>query len=391
MQQDALPVQPTRLPRSVAFVRQQFSQFGGAELILDRTIDALAARGVGVKLVARSWNEKKGVNFIPVNAARFPRATRDSRFAVAACAALTNLRDTLVQSHERIECCDIFRAGDGVHAAYLAHRARGMNAVSRFFQSISGYHRDVLRLEQRMFESRRLKAVIVNSNMVADEIVQYYAFPRERIHLIPSGIDLEKYNPRVRDTYRKATREKLGAADDRKILLLVGSGYARKGLKSAILALAESKLDADLWVVGSEREPSAFAAIARRAGIGDRLKILGAQKDVIPFFAAADALVLPSVYDPFPSAILEALACGLPVVTSDNCGARDAVRKLDPSLVRDAYDVGGLAEAFGKALMLASSPDTTSMCRAIAEGYRVDVMAERMLALYERVANEKAR
>lgn len=386
---ESTPQSAPALPPSVAFVRQQFSNFGGAELILDRTIAALSSGGARVSLIAREWRERPGVTFLRCASGRFPRGSRDSRFARAACSIVSGLENTLVQSHERIECCDIYRAGDGVHAAYLERRARTLGATRRFFQNISAYHRDVLRLERRMFASPRLKAVVVNSQMVADEIVSHFGFPREKIHLIPNGIDLGRFSLPAIPELRKETRARLNIAPDAKVLLMLGSGYERKGLPQAIAALAKMSTPAELLAVGHERRPSHYRDLAAQAGVASRVHILGEQADPMLYLAAADALFLPSIYDPFPSAVLEALACGLPVVTSDSCGARDAVRQLDRSLVCGALDIDGLAAATERALALAAESGIRMRCRAIAEQYRMEFMIERMLALYGKLADRK--
>lgn len=379
-------VQPNAKLPHIAFVRQQFSNFGGGELILDRTIAALTARGVPVTLIARDWKPREGLTFLKCESSRSPRYSRDSRFADTVCGIVRTNEPLLVQSHERIECCDIFRAGDGVHAAYLAYRARGMSAVARFFQSISLYHRNVLALERRMFASPRLKAVIVNSGLVADEIVSHFSFPRERIHHIPNGIDLSRFDLEAMQASRATTRRELGIDGNRKVLVFVGSGYERKGLAQSIEALARSKSDALLLVIGHDRRPSRFAEIAKRLGIFERVRFLGRQTDPLPYYAAADSMILPSLYDPFPSTVLEGFASGLPVITSESCGARDIARELDPKLVRDAHDIEGLAAAIDAALALSEKPDTRARCRAIAERFRMEPMIERMLALYQTLA-----
>lgn len=382
MPQSPNPVQPKGQPRLI-FVRQRFSPFGGGELILDRMIDVLAARGLRVALLARAWTGRDDIEFIPCDPPRFPRFLRERRFADAACALIAGERNAIVQAHERIPCCDIFRAGDGVHAAFLAARARGMNPLARTAQALSLFHRNTLALEKAMFESPRLKAVIVNSAMVADDLTRHYAFPRDRIHLIPNGIDLDRFSPAAPSAHRAAVRRKLGVAADRPVALFLGSGYGRKGLKSAIAAVARSKSNAELWVIGRDRRPAAYAAQAARAGLGDRFRLIGPTGDPLPYYAAADILLLPAIYDPFPSTVLEALACGLPVVTSTGCGARDAAAKLNPALVRDALDVDGLAEAIDRAFALAAKPATTDAARAIASDYGTETMIGRLLALYK--------
>src|SRR5262245_49107146 len=124
-------VQSTASPQRIVFIRQRFSQFGGGELVLDRTIAAMIGRGVSVALLARSWMVRSGVEFVECDPSRFPRFLRERRFAKAACAKVAGWSDAIVQSHERLPCCDIFRAGDGVHAAYLERRMRGLGWAAR--------------------------------------------------------------------------------------------------------------------------------------------------------------------------------------------------------------------------------------------------------------------
>lgn len=389
MPQQYSAVQPVMQLPKLAFVRQRFSRFGGGELILDRTIAALAARGASVSIIAREWEPREGVAFRRCDPPRSPRATRDSRFARAACETISTMPDALVQSHERLSCCDIYRAGDGVHAAYLAHRALGMGFLRRFFQGLSGYHRDVVELEREMFASRRLKAVIVNSQMVADEIVEHFSYPRERIHFIPNGIDLSKFDANPLASLRVESRKKLGIDTGKKILVTIGSGYERKGVAQSIEALARSKTGAMLLVIGYEKRQSRYEGLAERMGIGSDVIFLGRQDNVLPFLAVADAMILPSVYDPFPSTVLEGLAAGLPVITSETCGARDVAREIDPRLVRRTNDIPGLAVAISAALALAENSDTKARARAIAARFDMDKMVERMLSLYETLATQQ--
>lgn len=376
------PVQRA-LPERIILVRQQFTRHGGGELILDRMLSALAARGVALALLGRSWNERKDIQFIHCDPPRFPRFSRERRFARAACRRLAAETGALVQSHERIPCCDIFRAGDGVHAAYLRERTRHMRRFRRAALMAHPYHRSILALERDTFACQRLKAVLVNSDMVAGEVEMHFGFPRDRIHLVPNGIDLDRFHPGARDRHRSEVRANLGTDHNRPVLLFVGSGYKRKGLDRAIAALAASKIGAELWIVGNDRQPGRYVTLAERHGISrSRVRLVGPVGDPLPYYAAADALILPSVYDPFPSTVLEALACGLPVVTSTGCGARDVVARLDPRLVQHAGDVGALSSAIRVALDLAGRSTTMEHTRAIAAEYDLAQMTDRLLAVY---------
>ena len=380
MPHPALSVQPEA--DRIIFIRQQFSQFGGAELMLDRILTALIARGRHVALLGRSWRGSSEVEFIHCDPPRLGRAFRELLFARAACARIARETRALVQAHERVPCCDIFRAGDGVHAAYLAQKMRLQSAFGRLADRFSLFHRNTLALERALFASPRLRAVIVNSAMVADDVVRYFGFPRERIHLVPNGIDLARFRMAAREHHRATVRARFGVAKDNPVALFVGSGFERKGLRQAIQAAAAC--GAELWAVGHDRNPRAFRAEAARAGLGPGFRLIG-PADPLPYYAAADALILPSFYDPFPSTVIEALACGVPVVTTTGCGARDIVKRLDPRLVRDALDREGITEALRAAFALAARPETATLARAIAEEFNIDQMVDRMLAVHERV------
>jgi UDP-glucose:(heptosyl)LPS alpha-1,3-glucosyltransferase len=386
MPHPAPPVQPDA--DRIIFVRQQFSQFGGAELILDRLLTALAARGRRVALLGRSWRGGRDVEFIRCDPPKGTRAFRETLFARAACRRIAREKGALVQAHERVPCCDIFRAGDGVHAAYLEAKRRTQTAFGRLKDRFSLFHRNTLALERQLFASPRLQAAIVNSAMVADDIVRHFGFPRARIHLVPNGIDLARFRLQARNEHRAAVRARLGVPAAKSVALFVGSGFERKGLRPAIQAAAAC--DAELWAIGHDRRPASFAAEAERAGLGRHFRLIG-PADPLPYYAAADVLVLPSFYDPFPSTVIEALACGLPVVTTTGCGARDVAKRLDPRLVRDALDREGLAEALRVALMLAAKPETAARARAIAEEFGIDRMVDRMLAVHDAVRAMRAR
>ncbi len=149
-----------RRPRAhlkIAIVRQRYNPYGGAERFAARALNALAARGVGAAVVTRDWAGAEALRRVRSDP-RVPfhvgRLWRDWGFARAACARLARERFDLVQSHERISCCDIYRAGDGVHREWLDRRAQAGGAWTRFAQAISPYHRYVLAAERRMFASR---------------------------------------------------------------------------------------------------------------------------------------------------------------------------------------------------------------------------------------------
>jgi UDP-glucose:(heptosyl)LPS alpha-1,3-glucosyltransferase len=221
--------------------------------------------------------------------------------------------------------------------------------------------------------------------MVAGDIAAHYDFPAERIHHIPNGVDLDRFDPGARALYHPALRARLGVPDDRQVALFVGSGFARKGLLYAMRALARLGGETELWVVGKDSRTRSFQATAERLGLGRRVRFVGPQDDVLPWYGAADIAVLPSIYEPFGTVALEAMACGLPIVVGEGCGSRELVRRFDPSLIREVADETDLAAGLDRALALARQPETAAAARAAAAHYGFDKQVDRMLELYEQV------
>ena len=173
---------------------------------------------------------------------------------------------------------------------------------------------------------------------------RYYDVPESKLVVIENGIDLDQYHPRVADLWRTKQREVLGLDPNIPVFLYVGSGFARKGVPQLIEALARcTDRHSRLVIVGEDRHASAYQRQAGRLGLGSRVIFAGPQKDVLPYYGMADAFVLPTRYDPMPNAALEALACGLPTITSTTCGIAARIRNGENGFVGDALDIERLA------------------------------------------------
>jgi UDP-glucose:(heptosyl)LPS alpha-1,3-glucosyltransferase len=239
-------------------------------------------------------------------------------------------------------CCDIYRAGDGFHAVWLEERLRGASALTRLGVMLNPWHHYTLGMERKLFASPWLRAVICNSKMVRDEIKAHFDLPDERLPVIYNAVDSVAFHPGLCEHREKLlARYKIPA--EATVFLLVGSGYERKGVATAIAALAELPAPAHLVVVGREKHITRYKNLARSLGVRDRIVFAGPQLDVKPFYGCADVFVLPAIYDPFPNAALEAMACALPVITSTKSGAAELVAEYDAGLVCTARDVAGLA------------------------------------------------
>ena len=368
----------------VALVRQRYTPYGGAERFIERALPALERAGAEVTLIARAvegWGARRSLRVDPFY---LGNAWRDRSFARAARAAWTAGGFDLVQSHERIAGCHVYRAGDGVHAQWLEIRRESAGALERLGLALNPYHRYVCGAERRMFADPALRAVVCNSAMVRDEIRRRFGVAEDKLHVINNGVDLAHFHPERRAALRAAAREDLGVKQGETLFLFVGSGFARKGLDAAIAALGACGEPAfRLTVAGRDRDAAQFAASA--AGLAGRVQFLGGRDDVRPLYAAADCFILPTRYDPFPNTVLEALAMGLPVIVGRRSGAAEIVQP-GSGWICDPAGVPALAGMMRDAARAAALPDTAAAARGVAERYGIDDMARKLAALYTRLA-----
>ncbi|HEX5611683.1 MAG TPA: glycosyltransferase family 4 protein [Burkholderiales bacterium] len=374
----------------IALVRQRYNPFGGAERFIERALAALERNGAEVTLITRDW-AGEGRRVLRVDPPYVGSLWRDAGFARAARTAWMRAGFDLVQSHERIAGCDLYRAGDGVHRQWLELRLERMSALERSKIRANPYHRYVCRVERRMFEHERLRAVICNSQMVREDVLRHFKVELAKLHVIYNGVELDHFHPRHRAELRAQARHAFGCAPQDVLLAFVGSGFERKGLATAIEALARCR-DARLKLVVAGRDGHAprFAAQAAAAGVADRVRLAGGLQDVRPLYAAADCFILPTLYDPFPNAALEALAMGVPVIVSRRCGAAELVRPGENGWLCEPHDAAALAALLAAAADSIGKPEMAQAARATAEGFGIDAMAAKLTALYATLANRAA-
>lgn len=379
-------------PLRLAIVRQAYNPYGGAERFVERAIKALGQDAVQLTLITRNWggDNKPGIKVRLLTAPRLGRLFRDIVFSRSVRSLIKTQVFDLVQSHERIPGCDIFRAGDGVHASWLEQRARTLGALGKLAQKLSPWHRYILNMEHRMFIDPHLRAVICNSEMVRQDIAHRYPQLASRLHVIHNGVDLEQFHPGLRELHRETIREQLGVPESTRVLLFVGSGFERKGVPQMLEAMARPELaQAELWIIGKDRYAKRLQKRAARLGVAARVRFLGPKKDITPWLGAADVFTLPTLYDPMPNAAIEALACGLPVLTSTSSGAAELVRLGENGERVDALDIASIAIAGGHLLEAMYNPERCAELRTAARAsvshMSNEAMAAQLVALYRQL------
>jgi UDP-glucose:(heptosyl)LPS alpha-1,3-glucosyltransferase len=360
---------------TIGFVRRGFSASGGAEAYLKRLAEGVVRAGrVPHLFTTRDWPQNDWA-FGPITRLR-------ESSAIAFADALERLRleapCDVWMSLDRIRRCDVFRAGDGVHRAWLERREKNATAWQKFTRVLNGKHRDLLRLENELLGKGGASRVIANSRMVADEITRIYGYPASKIDVVYNGVPAAVFRPNAQR--RVTARAALGLNAGNIALLFVGSGWERKGLRFAIGALE----------VNDDSRMRLFVA-----GRGNQRKyksrgthFLGVVHDLPAIYAAADIFILPTLYDPFSNASLEALAAGLPVITTRANGLSEVIENgVHGSVVDDSRDLRALANA----IQTWSNPERRAVARPQiverAAQFDVSINVARTLEILLQAAN----
>ncbi|CDG15848.1 glycosyltransferase family 4 protein [Xenorhabdus doucetiae] len=371
-------------PMRLAIVRQKYRPDGGAERFISRALEALDNDSLDLNVITRSWEGSRNPNWHVhlVNPFKWDRISREKRFAEAAIRIWQREKFDIVQSHERIAGCDVYRAGDGVHRRWLQQRARILPSWKSKLLFASRYHRYVMDAEKRMYFSPELKKVICNSEMVKREVMEDFGLPDEKISVIYNAIDQSQFFP-VGETERIALRQKYAIPVQAKCFVYVGSGFERKGLKAAIEAI--SMTDAYLVVIGQDKEEDKYKQLANSLGCHKQVRFFGVQKKTLPFYQIADGLLLPTLYDPFPNVILEAMACGLPVITSDTCGGAEFIVSGENGFVCDALDISALAESISSVPAEHLTSKISKLSKEKIVNYTPLYLSQQLTELYSKV------
>ncbi|MEM6366186.1 MAG: glycosyltransferase family 4 protein [Planctomycetota bacterium] len=377
----------TTMALDIAIVRQSYRDDGGAERFVSRMIDALSQSDLTTTLVARSWNQTERLpdqtRFVAANPPFLGRLTRAAGFSIAARRRVSERQFDLVQTNERIPGFDVYRAGDGTHAEWLRLKAQTQTAAARFGTLINPFHIYTKFIEKRVIEHPSLKAIICNSEMVRDQIQRDFEIEPSKCHVIYNSVDTDHFHPKL-SKYRERVRSEFGIPLFALLLVQVGSGFERKGVATSIKAVATNQ-NTHLLVVGKCSRTQRYQKMASDLSCGDRVHFAGVQADVRPFYGAADASILPTIYDPFPNVILEAMSCGLPIISSTTCGCVDIIESGMNGFVCDYRDTRAFADAIDKVSQTELRKQMGDNARSLMMEFTANRMQQSLRDLYQSI------
>ena len=339
----------------IAVLRKYFTPYGGGEQYLSRLVEKLAERDHEIHIFANRWpvsyKSKNNIFFHPVPAIKMFSFLEVLSFAFFSFKQLRRERFDVIHSFERTLYQDIYRAGDGCHRQWLIERKKIDPWAKRLFHPLNPLHRTLLFLEKCLFQSPRLQLIIANSQRGKEEIIRHYGVPASKIRVIYNGVDLKRFNPENRAQYRQRMREEFGVKESDAVLLFIGSGFKRKGLPFILKSLPLlGRNDVKLLVIGQDN-PAPYKKMAAKLKVAERVYFVGPRQDVEKVYAAGDYFILPSVYEPFSNACAEALASGLPVITTRMNGVAELISPGENGyIIEDPAEISEIVAILKKVL-----------------------------------------
>jgi len=368
---------------------------GGAATWTKRFAEGLLQRGNEVHLVCREAS--LGFEHPGLVIHYLQRARSRLSFAQAAEQRLRILRPDVIHDMGSGWFCHIFQPHAGCWRALVEQKLQLVSPWLRpWKRAIDGWlprRRELATLAARQYADRgQIFAAL--SNRVAEHFRRWHDIPAERIRVIYNGVDSRRFTPQHRRRLREPCREQLGLRPDELLALCVAHNFPLKGvpaLLEAMVRLQRRGLPVRLAVVGGRRLHK-WKRRAARLGIGRCVRFLGHQEEVVPYYAAADFYVHPSLFDNCSLAVLEAAASGLPLVTSPYDGASELFRhEVEQLRLDDPRDSEELARKMER---LCDQPTRQRMglaARRTAEQYTMERNIEQLLALYHEVRTRRRR
>lgn len=345
----------------VTFLCSRFGFMGGLEKYTSFLAKAFVQAGCQVTLLTTESGPLESVEVIQVSKRHKFSLRHHSSFDLRCNDWLKAHPQDVVFGMERNSFQTHYRAGSGVHAAYLGQRALHEPLLKRLSFACNPLHRKILSLEKSAFHNSSLQTLFTNSRMVKEQILQHYKTPEEKIQVVHNGVEWQNFEKPFSSSLQNEPKSGFE-------FLFIGNGYRRKGLDYLLKGLAAlPHRDFHLSVVGKEKNWPFYHTLCRKLGLEKEVSFYGPQSDIIPFYQKADALIIPSIYDPFANVTLEALAMGLFVVSSLHNGGHEILNPGRGSVIQQLTDPSSVAAALAVAL---ENPKTPTSAQKIRESVR---------------------
>jgi UDP-glucose:(heptosyl)LPS alpha-1,3-glucosyltransferase len=355
-------------------------KMGGAESYLVDLCTQMAKEGDEVHVYTERWDEEpQGIHFHRIRPFPFPKSLRLLSFAFQASKKMKQGGYDTTLSVGNAMDADVLQPHGGVHWAWFWRSLRAydhpivwmIKFLGRIFspkQWASGW------IEDAPYRGRNPPRIIAISDMVKEDIIRWYRIPEDRITVVYNGVDTERFHPRNRQ-YREEIRNRHGIGNEM-VILFISNNFRMKGLEYLMKTLAvlkrEGHCSLKLLILGRGRQGT-YLRLGKRMGILEEMIFAGSTGEPEKYYGAADLLVHPSFYDACSLTVLEALASGLPVITTFSNGASGIITESrEGFIISDPRDDKVLAKRISFFLDSGRMEKASVAARHLAESYSLE-------------------
>ena len=378
----------------IALVKRRYSlRHGGSERYCVNLARRLQAVGHSVTVIGERIDEElRGeVEFVAVPVNRLTSFTRNRSFAENSARAARQRKFDIVYGLGRAFALDAVRVTERLQSHWLDVRYR--NRINRLIQQLNPRHRTLIELERTIYHSPEVRRIVTQSKLDRKLLVDCYGVPEEKIRTVYNGVDTEVFHPRVRSE-RDTVRAELGIPAGVPLLVFASMDFEGKGLRSILTAISRLR-NRDVWLLVLGTGPvRRFGRIARERDLDRRVIFAGRRSDIARCYGAGHLFLLPTAYEPFPNVNLEAMACGLPVLTTSTAGGADIIEPgANGYLISDVHAVEEMIEHLDNHLSLSETARQTMSDRCVATARPMTIArnVQQTLEVFEEVLLEKHR
>lgn len=288
--------------------------------------------------------------------------------------------------------CHVYQPRGGTYAETIARsvalaETTWGQALKRLSRRLNRRQQFLLRAERALLCGRDPPVTACVSEYVRRHVLaEFPGLPCGAVEVVFNGVDIECLADEAERAARSAWRAERGIGADEPLALFVAHNFKLKGLAELIRALGRPSRTAWRLAVVGRDDPRPFRGLARRLNVEHRVDFAGAAHDARAAYAAADVLVHPTWYDPCSRVVLEALCCGLPVVTTRFNGAAEALTPDMNGIVIDTpRDAAALSRAVERCLTAELRTGARAGRTAARERLSMRRHARELSALYERI------
>ncbi|QDU81215.1 Lipopolysaccharide core biosynthesis protein RfaG [Polystyrenella longa] len=378
----------------IALVKGRYSlRHGGSERYCVNLSRQLKKRGHDVSVIGHTIDEElqDEVEFIPVRRNMMMSSTKNRSFAENCGKEVKKRKFDLVYGIGRAFGLDAVRVTERLQSHWL--RVNYKPQWRYQMQTWNPRHRTLVEMERQIYQSSDTKRIITQSQLDRRLVMENYGISEEKIRIVYNGVDLGQFNLAQRDS-RDEIREELALSSDQKLMVFASMDFPGKGLRYIIESLSRMQEDNVVLAVLGKGPIPQYQAIAKEFHVQERVQFLGRRSDIQRFYGAGDLFILPTAYEPFPNVNLEAMACGLPVLTTSTSGGADIIREQENGYLISAIDaVEEMIELLDTHFKKSDSEldAMRANCWATAEQMPIEKNVERTLEVFEEVLHEKFR